>query len=190
MPVAQDPLSGPAVLSDIRETSVEKLQVQRAGPALRGFLHQANQRARHFTRHFFSSRVDLAVPAVFLILKPRRLVVPLGLGNEVAKFVVGQPKDKLKPAVQVGAQGGFKRRVGEVCSRVARDAAVNELGINLTRDGGDLRQQLAMAEQLNVFDFGLEIVAGSALEFAEAGKVPSRRSSYQLFPPYRAACGL
>src|SRR5208337_4227440 len=95
---------------------------------------------------------------------------PLGLGNDVAELVVGQPKDKLKPAVQVGAQGGFKRRLGEVSSRIAHDAAIDELGINLARNGRDLRQHLAMAEQLNVVDFSLEIVAGVALELAEAGK--------------------
>ena len=127
---------------------------------------------------------------MILILEPGRLVVPLSLRNEVAEFVVGQAKNKLKPAAQVSAQGGLKSCVGEVGSRIARDAAVDELGINLTRNGGDLRQQLAVAEQLNVVDFSLEIVAGVALELADAGQVPSRRSRYQFFPPYRAACGL
>src|SRR5208337_2253912 len=95
---------------------------------------------------------------------------PLGLGNDVAELVVGQPKDKLKPAVQVGAQGGFKRRLGEVSSRIAHDAAIDELWINLTRNGRDLRQHLAMAEQSNIIDFGLEVVAGGALQLAEAGE--------------------
>src|SRR5207245_110781 len=82
---------------------------------------------------------------------------PLGFGNQIAEFVVGQAKNELVLALQVRAQCGFKSGVGEVRSRIAGDAAIGQLRINLSGDGSNFRHHAAAAAKLDIAGFRLQV---------------------------------
>src|SRR6516164_7980560 len=70
----------------------------------------------------------------------------------------------------MGPQDGFESCIGVVCAGITSDAAVGKFRIDLSGNRRQFRFYAVPTSQLDVVDFGLEVMAGCQLDPSSSGE--------------------